>query len=669
MPIDFNQQAFFDPKIDIIGKEVPLAEIEKTGNVLQNRFDKSYEQYSAADEALKQMEARANPVDREKAKELRSIYKEEMDKILEQGDFHNMRRQTENLARNAAINYKVIEEKNAAIQKGLEEIAKSPKYQLDPEGAKQDYLKSLKSINFNPDTRTIFDFNVEGYSGAADVNIPEKLLPIAPTLRSKYLKGRGSYFDTVTAPNGQKTIVVRTESGGVEKLPAGEIERELLSYIKTDPEVQAYISRDIKRAGIDPNSEEGKAAYQQLLLNRTQDATKALGNMYEIDKNDTSNTFTVAGGDLNNGGGANKKSLDRLLVPSTETSGITEDINPNQPNFPQKLVREGIIGNNKNMYHMLLDPLDDKISYYNEEFQKAKTQNEKNKIDSKINYYKSAKEMFKNYNKLARDYPEYKSSLAQIQSDEVGYTVQNLFDAFKGAGEQVLGVLGNSERADKFRSELNYLEGTYRAFINRGIVDSDIEQTIQEYHSNQKNKPVSTSIKMISPGIGDKDLQASFDYMGKVFNNTNVEVFKKSEKFDPEKPFEFRKVAREPRGNGTGILWEVQQKDSDGKIQTALVEPNYQGQSDLLENVQSEIYKTTGKNLDLVTANRFKNVKPFGRVNEERTIQEIFNEAELGNVDPKYSDIKIKKVKDGYIIPGSNVLFDSYLEAINALIP
>ena len=303
MPIDFNQQAFFDPKIDIIGKEVPLAEIEKTGNVLQNRFDESYKQYSAADEALKQMEARANPVDREKAKELRSIYKGEMDKILEQGDFHNMRRQTEGLARNAAINYKAIEEKNAAIQKGLEEIAKSPKYKLDPEGAKQDYLKSLKSINFNPETRTISDFNVEGYSGAADVNIPEKLLPIAPTLRSKYLKGKGSYFDTVIGPNKQKIVVVRTESGGVERLPAGEIERELLSYIKTDPEVQAYISRDIKRSGIDPNSEEGKIAYQQLLLNRTQDATKALGNMYEINKNDISNTFTVAGGDLNGGSG------------------------------------------------------------------------------------------------------------------------------------------------------------------------------------------------------------------------------------------------------------------------------------------------------------------------------------------------------------------------------
>ena len=307
MPIDFNQQAFFDPKIDIIGKEVPVAEIEKTGNVLQNRFDTSYEQYSAADEALKQMEARANPVDREKAKELRAMYKGEMDKMLEEGDFQNMARKTKNLARNAAINYKAIEEKNAAIQKGLEEIAKSPKYKLDPEGAKQDYLKSLKSISFNPETRTISDFNVEGYSGAPDVNIPEKFLPIAPTLRAKFLKAKGSYFDTVTAPNGQKVMVVRTQSGGIEKLPAGEIERELLAYIKTDPEVKAYITRDVKRAGLDPDSEEGKAAYQQLLLDRTQDSAKALGDMYEIDKDQTSDTFTVAGGDLNGGGGGKDK--------------------------------------------------------------------------------------------------------------------------------------------------------------------------------------------------------------------------------------------------------------------------------------------------------------------------------------------------------------------------
>ena len=43
MPINFNQQTFFDPKIDIIGKEIPVADIEKTANVIQDRYDKSLE--------------------------------------------------------------------------------------------------------------------------------------------------------------------------------------------------------------------------------------------------------------------------------------------------------------------------------------------------------------------------------------------------------------------------------------------------------------------------------------------------------------------------------------------------------------------------------------------------------------------------------------------------
>jgi hypothetical protein len=307
MAIDFKQQTFFDPKIDIIGKEVPLAEIEKTGNVLQNRFDESYKQYSAADEALKQMEARANPVDREKAKELRGLYKSEMDKILEQGDFHNMRRQTENLARNAAINYKVIEEKNAAIQKGLEEIAKSPKYQLDPEGAKQEYLKSIQSINFNPETRTISDFNVGAYNAAADFQTADKLLQIAPTLRAKLLKAKGSYFGTRTLPTGQKVNTIETEGGGYRILEDKEIENELKSYIVTDPAFQAYITRDVGRMGLDPKSEEGKVAYNQLVAERTADTSKALGKMYEIDENMAQTTFTVPGGDVNGSGGDKDK--------------------------------------------------------------------------------------------------------------------------------------------------------------------------------------------------------------------------------------------------------------------------------------------------------------------------------------------------------------------------
>jgi hypothetical protein len=156
--------------------------------------------------------------------------------------------------------------------------------------------------------------------------------------------------------------------------------------------------------------------------------------------------------------------------------------------------------------------------------------------------------------------------------------------------------------------------------------------------------------------------------MGNVFNNSNTEIYKQSEGFDFEKPFEFRKVATAPRGNGTGILFEVQQKDGNGKIQTALVEPNYKGDYSILQNIEDAVYQSTGKEIDLVNSDKFKNVSPFKKVGQKRTLQDIYEEAELGQVNPKFADIQIEKVKNGYKVVGSNTIFNSYIEAISALL-
>ena len=59
--------------------------------------------------------------------------------------------------------------------------------------------------------------------------------------------------------------------------------------------------------GLDPKSEEGKVAYNQLVAERTADTSKALGKMYEIDENMNQNTFTVPGGDVNDSGGDKDK--------------------------------------------------------------------------------------------------------------------------------------------------------------------------------------------------------------------------------------------------------------------------------------------------------------------------------------------------------------------------
>ncbi len=55
MPLNFNAD-FRGPKIDIVTREVPIAAIEKVGDILQDRYDKSYEQYNMFQELAKQTE-------------------------------------------------------------------------------------------------------------------------------------------------------------------------------------------------------------------------------------------------------------------------------------------------------------------------------------------------------------------------------------------------------------------------------------------------------------------------------------------------------------------------------------------------------------------------------------------------------------------------------------
>jgi hypothetical protein len=292
MPLNFNLD-FAGPKIDIVTREVPIAAIEKVGDVLQDRYDKSIEQYNLADEALKQMEASANEVDKQKAKELRSYYNQEMQSMLQKGDFHNMRHQTAALARNAAQNYKMIGERNQLIQQQLDALTKDPRYRLDPEGARKDFLQTIKPININPETRTVSDFNVGAYNAAADADIADKFLKIAPTIRSTFKNSKGTNFKVETLPDGRKVIVSETVGGGKEILTAKDIADNLMKYVAIDPEVQAYINRDVKRMGIDPNSDEGKLAYNKLLHERSFKAAETMGTMYDIYRDNTQSVKNV----------------------------------------------------------------------------------------------------------------------------------------------------------------------------------------------------------------------------------------------------------------------------------------------------------------------------------------------------------------------------------------
>jgi hypothetical protein len=577
MPIDFNQQAFFDPKIDIIGKEVPLAEIEKTGNVLQNRFDKSYEQYSAADEALKQMEARANPVDREKAKELRSIYKGEMDKILEQGDFHNMRRQTENLARNAAINYKVIEEKNATIQKGLEEIAKSPKYQLDPEGAKQEYLKSIQSINFNPETRTISDFNVGAYNAAGDVNIAQKSLQIAPTIRT-VTKGGEEARLVQELVGGNPVWMKVTKGGQKEYLSSQEIETELSAYLKTDPEIQAYIARDTRRLGYDPATKEGLDVYNKLLNERISGSAKAVGDMYAVDKNIQNNDLQVIGDGLNSNKG--KGDYTNVVPVSTVADALGKD--DNQPEGLRSSFISGLTNNKASLNN---------IQGFVKEYLKMATDVKNPELIKKYSGYKNTLD-------------ELKKSDAETQKAVADYYTY-------GKIVPITRIINNRNRPDaevkKKEDKISNIIAKLQGFTTTDLMNTDTENAYKQYRAENK---AFQNVNLNAISIQDQETNNKVQsFLTKSLATNDFETFKGE--LDPKANYTLAKVTDRPLGNGTGILFEL--KDQ-GTGETVLVSPK---DSRMLEGLYGIF---PGMKTDI-----FKNTSDFSK-NETRTISEVFKE-------------------------------------------
>lgn len=158
MPIDFNQQTFFDPKIDIIGREVPVAELEKTGEIQQKNYDESATNLNKIRELSKQVEQIADPAERQKVRDYVASIQPELEKISS-GAIGEARYQTGYLANETGSNLKVIEGRATEIAKIKNKIAEAVSIG-DAEARKyyENILdKEVAKTTFDKD-RGVFDF-------------------------------------------------------------------------------------------------------------------------------------------------------------------------------------------------------------------------------------------------------------------------------------------------------------------------------------------------------------------------------------------------------------------------------------------------------------------------------------------------------------------------------
>jgi len=257
MPLNFNTN-FGGPKIDIVTREVPVAAIEKVGDILQDRYDKSYEQYNLFQELAKQTEQIADPGERQKVKDYITSLEPELKSISERGDFHNMRHQTAALARNAANNLKMFGDRAEKLSKIREQINLNEK--LGKEETKQYYInqlnKTLSQTQYNPETRTFNFTPIEAPKMVADANINE----LNRIFGTGYLADKKGWEEgnMVFINPGEKMpngiinntggpLAFNTKSGRVvEQVKYQDVAEGMKQNLDSDIATQAMIDRDTK---------------------------------------------------------------------------------------------------------------------------------------------------------------------------------------------------------------------------------------------------------------------------------------------------------------------------------------------------------------------------------------------------------------------------------------
>jgi hypothetical protein len=250
--MDFNTQLYHSPKIDIIGKEVPLAAMEKTGDILQGRYDAAKDTETKTMALTKKLASSSNAADRETANKIMEFYGNKMKGRAEAGDYQNMKWQTQQDAMDAAGMYEGLTNRNKELVKYAEDIdTKSGITDINRRAyEKGKWLKSQSQTAFNPETGVLEGVGVSAPSLYKDVDMAKFTdsygQGIIADIVGKTTKTEKVFQKGETLPNGQVApgiTVYDIETGRQRSGVTGTRVREVVEkYAKASPEVSAYLS-------------------------------------------------------------------------------------------------------------------------------------------------------------------------------------------------------------------------------------------------------------------------------------------------------------------------------------------------------------------------------------------------------------------------------------------
>jgi hypothetical protein len=292
MPIQF-QNTYVNPNVKIAGEEIPLEQLEKTSNVIQGRYDQSREYVTKANEALRVLETSANPIDKEKAKEIRSMYANNLNDIAKGDDYHRHLWETQGLAVETANNLKTIEQRNKEIQAQEEYISKNTAWGDKRDQRLKEFRGSLTPISWDGKDRTITGANVTPYSAANDVNLMKLAVDYGQHMKPITYKGADGkivLLDAMGNITQDKTKAIGmghlNVSGGITKLESKDVAEAVGGALMEDTGVKAQTERDLNYIfkyenpnNIDPNSKEGQAIKEKYLKDNIYDAASKAGGI------------------------------------------------------------------------------------------------------------------------------------------------------------------------------------------------------------------------------------------------------------------------------------------------------------------------------------------------------------------------------------------------------
>jgi hypothetical protein len=638
MAINWNLAGYVSPNIEITPEQLPLEALVKTSDVLQDRYDKSKENYTKAQEYQRQMLSQANEADKEAAQQIFSQYENQLKDVADRGDYHNMRWETLNLAQEAANNYTAIAKKNELIEKRKEEIAKNPIYFKTRDRQMDYFLKNLPKLGYDPEKRVITGLNVPMHDAAADIEPLKLALNYGSVMKPTSTKGKD--YDIIgLSPEGKEIsrtqvnqvpgaiLAKKTYSGKILKLTEKEIEEALDPALKEDTTIQAYLNREVQQLyNLDPESEEGKAVKQKIYKNDiipSIHASAGLLRQYQDDRTADVTPWT----NFNLGAGNGNVNQSGVYSPTDQYQPLGAE---GRSEFPV-------------MFNSAL--LGDKGA-------KVKLMSTLHAMAAKDPKAKEVVALTNDMFKFSQEYPEYASILNKSTAGRSDWFLasgaQDVMNVLDG-----LRIAAQGKGNPKVGNAVGKLIERYGKIANSGILDSDFEDQFEQF-TTQKQQTRQTPT--YSWSVTNPQSRELFNKLREDFTIDKFDIIEgKWEDGENRKLDALTNFTLEPYGGGLGITFEG--RDSKGR--SVRMVPKKQHETAIL----GEIAKLVPDS-DVLNTNIYKGITPIAYPNIPVKLADLADEIEdsrfAATVKKSYGNNSIMLKDDG-----SYVMLDPNGKVIN----